>query len=260
MITGPPSVRFLGAAGTVTGSKHLVTAGGRAVLLDCGMFQGHKELRLRNWNDPRYEPEQLSGVVLSHAHIDHSGYLPVLVRRGFNGPIYCTPATASLLEVLLPDAGYLQEEQAEHANRKGYTKHSPALPLFDRDDAIAVLDLVEARAHGTAFEAAEGMMVRFRHAGHILGSATVECSFDGGNPSTLVYSGDLGRWDRPILHDPAPVPHADHLILESTYGGREHEADPDEDLARIVRSCAEQGHALIIPAFFMSSICMIAES
>jgi metallo-beta-lactamase family protein len=249
MIKGPPSVRFLGAAGTVTGSKHLVTLGGRAVLLDCGMFQGHKELRLRNWNDPRYDPEELASVVLSHAHIDHSGYLPVLVRRGFSGPIYCTPATASLLEVLLPDAAYLQEEQAEHANRKGYTRHRPALPLFDRDDAQAVLELVQARAHGTPFDATDGMTVQLRPAGHILGSATVECSFDGGSPSSLVYSGDLGRWNRPILHDPAPVPQADHLILESTYGGREHEEDPDEDLARIVRDCAEQGHALIIPAF-----------
>jgi metallo-beta-lactamase family protein len=243
------TLRFLGAAETVTGSKHLVTVGGKRVLLDCGLFQGMKDLRLRNWNDPRYEPEGVAAVVLSHAHLDHSGYLPVLVRRGFRGPIHCTAATASLLGVLLPDAAYLQEEQAEHANRKGYSKHRPALPLFTREDAQAALELVDPRFYGEAFEVAPGLAVQFRPAGHILGSATVECLVDGGRGVRLVFSGDLGRWDRPILHDPELIADADLVVAESTYGGRMHEQDPDEDLAAIVRQGAEDGHAIVIPAF-----------
>ncbi|UCF39919.1 MAG: MBL fold metallo-hydrolase [Gemmatimonadota bacterium] len=248
-MTAAPTVRFLGAAGTVTGSKHLVTAGGRRVLLDCGLFQGMKELRLRNWNDPRFDPEAVDAVVLSHAHLDHSGYLPVLVRRGFHRPIYCTPATADLLAIVLRDAAYLQEEQAEHANMFGYSKHRPALPLFTREDADAALRLVEARRYGEPFGVADGITALFRIAGHILGSATVQVAFDGAHPSTLLYTGDLGRWDRPILHDPELVAHADYVLMESTYGGRFHVREADDELAEAVSAAAERGHAILIPAF-----------
>ncbi len=243
------AIRFLGAAGTVTGSKHLVAAGKRHVLLDCGLFQGLKDLRLRNWNDPRFDPEAIDAVVLSHAHLDHSGYLPVLVRRGFHRPIYCTPATADLLKVVLRDAAYLQEEQAEHANMFGYSKHRPALPLFTREDADAALGLVEGRPYGGPFEVADGITAQFRSAGHILGSATIELGFDGGQPTSLVYSGDLGRWERPILHDPELIDHADHVLMESTYGGRFHVREADEELAEAVAAAAERGHAILIPAF-----------
>ncbi len=248
-MTPTPAVRFLGAAGTVTGSKHLVTAGQRRILLDCGLFQGMKNLRLRNWNDPRFDPEAVDAVVLSHAHLDHSGYLPVLARRGFHHPIYCTSATADLLRIVLRDAAYLQEEQAEHANMFGYSKHRPALPLFTREDADAALELVQARPYGEPFEVADGITVRFRVAGHILGSATVEVAFDGEQPTTLLYTGDLGRWDRPILHDPELVAHADHVLMESTYGGRFHVREADDELADAVSAAAERGHAILIPAF-----------
>lgn len=248
-MTATPAVRFLGAAGTVTGSKHLVTAGQRRILLDCGLFQGMKDLRLRNWNDPRYDPETIDAVVLSHAHLDHSGYLPVLARRGFRRPIYCTSATADLLGIVLRDAAYLQEEQAEHANMFGYSKHRPALPLFTREDADAALRLVEARPYREPFEVADGMAAQFRVAGHILGSATVELALDGGQPAALLYTGDLGRWDRPILHDPELVAHADHLLMESTYGGRFHVREADDELAEAVSAAAERGHAILIPAF-----------
>lgn len=244
-----PAVRFLGAAGTVTGSKHLVTAGQRHILLDCGLFQGMKDLRLRNWNDPRYDPETIDAVVLSHAHLDHCGYLPVLARRGFHRPIYCTSATADLLGIVLRDAAYLQEEQAEHANMFGYSKHRPALPLFTREDADAALRMVEARPYGEPFEVADGITAQFRVAGHILGSATVEVGFDGGQSANLLYTGDLGRWDRPILYDPELVAHADHLLMESTYGGRFHVREADDELAEAVSAAAERGHAILIPAF-----------
>ncbi|NIM49797.1 MAG: MBL fold metallo-hydrolase [Gemmatimonadales bacterium] len=243
------SVQFLGAAGTVTGSKHLVTVGGQRVLLDCGMFQGLKRLRLRNWSEPPVDPGSIDAVVLSHAHIDHTGYLPVLVRNGFSGPVLCTGATGGLLGILLRDAAHLQEEQAEHLNRRGRTKHRPALPLFTRVDADAALGLLKARPYQTPFEVADGVTALFRTAGHILGSASIELSLDGKKPIQVAFSGDLGRWDRPILHDPELIPHAEYLLVESTYGNRMHEADPDEDLAAIVRRSADRGHAILIPAF-----------
>jgi metallo-beta-lactamase family protein len=243
------SVRFLGAAGTVTGSKHLVTAGERRVMLDCGVFQGLKALRLRNWNDPRFDPERVDAVVLSHAHIDHSGYLPVLARRGFRGPVHCTAATADLLGILLRDSAYLQEEQADHANRHGYSKHEPALPLFTREDAEAALELVQPQAYQSEFEVADGMTACLRTAGHILGSATVQLNIDGKQPRRLVFSGDLGRWDRPILRDPQPVREADCLLMECTYGNRLHERGAEAELADVVTRAAEDGHTILIPAF-----------
>jgi metallo-beta-lactamase family protein len=233
----------------VTGSKHLVTAGERRVMLDCGVFQGLKNLRLRNWNDPRFDAERVDAVVLSHAHIDHSGYLPVLARRGFRGPVHCTAATADLLGILLRDSAYLQEEQAEHANRHGYSRHEPALPLFTREDAEAALELVQPQAYQNEFEVADGVTACLRTAGHILGSATVQLNIDGKQPRRLVFSGDLGRWDRPILRDPEPVREADCLLMESTYGNRLHERGAEAELADVINRAAEDGHTVLIPAF-----------
>jgi metallo-beta-lactamase family protein len=244
-----PTLRFLGAAGTVTGSKYLVSAHGRQVLLDCGLFQGLKELRLRNWGKPPFEAGHVDAVVFSHAHIDHSGYLPLLVRQGFQGPIFCTPGTADLLGVLLPDAAHLQEEEAATANRYGYSKHRPALPLYTAKDAQAALRRIEPRRYGEHFPVTKGVAAILRRAGHILGSATVELQIGETDPFRLVFSGDLGRSDRPILRDPEPAPEADALLVESTYGDRTHPPDPMNELARIVRGAVRRGGALLVPAF-----------
>jgi len=243
-----PTVRFLGAAGTVTGSKHLVDTGRSQVLLDCGLFQGLKHLRERNWAPPPIAPGEFEAVVLSHAHIDHTGYLPVLARHGFQGPVHCTPATADLLHLLLPDSAHLQEEQAEYANFRGYSKHKPALPLYTMDDARAALALLQPHPYGTAFDVTGDIRATFHPAGHILGSAIVSLDV-GREPRRLVFSGDLGRWDRPVLPDPTLVEEADVLLVEATYGNRQHPPDPTDDLARVVRAAARRGGALIIPAF-----------
>jgi metallo-beta-lactamase family protein len=243
------TLRFLGAAGTVTGAKFLVRTARSRLLLDCGLFQGLKALRLRNWEQPSWLAREIDAVVLSHAHIDHSGYLPVLVRAGFRGPIYCTPATAALVELLLLDSAKIQEEDAERANRRRYTKHHPALPLYTSEDARAVLGQLETRPYAQAFEVAPDLRALLRRAGHILGSATVEIQLDGAAPLRLVFSGDLGRWGRPILRDPEPVRHADVLLVESTYGDRVHPQDTKSELARIVQDCAHREAALVIPAF-----------
>jgi metallo-beta-lactamase family protein len=242
------SIRFLGAAGTVTGSKHLVDTGEAQVLLDCGLFQGLKDLRERNWSTPPVDLGRLSAIVLSHAHIDHTGYLPVMVRHGYRGPVYCTPATADLLKLVLPDSAYLQEEQAEYANFRGFSRHKPALPLCTGEDAQQALALLETRGYDEPFEPARGVRVTYRPAGHILGSASVSLHV-GTHSTSITFSGDLGRWDRPVLPDPAPVEEADVLLLESTYGNRLHPPQTAEDLARVVRDAARRGGALIIPAF-----------
>ncbi len=240
------TLQFLGAAGTVTGSLHLVTSGEQRVLLDCGLFQGLKALRLRNWDRRLPDPRRVDAVVLSHAHIDHSGYLPLLARQGFRGPIYCTSGTADLLQIVLPDSAHLQEADAERANRHGYSKHRPALPLYTVDDAQAALKLVEPCGYERPFGVTRGVTGRLRRAGHILGSATVELDLAG---TRLVYSGDLGRYDRPILPDPEPVPAADVLLVESTYGDRPHPTGADDDLVRIVREAAARGGTILVPAF-----------
>ena len=243
-----PSIQFLGAAGTVTGSAHLVRTDAATVLLDCGLFQGLKELRERNWREFPFDPDELDAVVLSHAHIDHCGRLPLLVRRGFRGPIYCTGATRSLTGVMLPDAAHLQEEEAERANWRGYSKHKPALPLYTLADAEAVLELLESRPYGKLFPVADGVRARFHRAGHILGAASVELEIPG---CRLVFSGDVGRYDRPILRDPDPPPAADVLLCESTYGDRSHAPaeQADADLARVITEGAERGGAILVPAF-----------
>ena len=244
-----PSLQFLGAAGTVTGSMHLVGANGRRILLDCGLFQGQKDLRVRNWEERVPDPRTIDAVVLSHVHVDHSGYLPLLARQGFRGPIFCTSGTADLLAIVLPDAAHLQEEEAERANRRGYTKHHPALPLYSGEDAQSALRLVQARDYDVPFPVVPGTSALLRRAGHILGSATVQLDIDGAHPTRLVYTGDLGRYDRPILRDPEPVPAADVLLLESTYGDRTHETGAADQIAAIIRDTARQGGTILIPAF-----------
>lgn len=243
------TLTFAGAAGTVTGSKYLVDTARARVLLECGLFQGLKALRLRNWADPPFDPRTLDAVVLSHGHLDHAGYLPLVVRHGFRGAVHCTAGTADLLGVLLRDAARLQEEDAARANRYGYSKHHPALPLYTADDVAVALDLVVAHPYDDLVGVADGVTARFRRAGHILGAASVELQLGDGERRTLVSSGDLGRWDRPILHDPVLVRTADVLLVESTYGDRTHRTDVDEQLARVVRETAERRGALIVPSF-----------
>lgn len=248
-MTNDTTLQFMGAAGTVTGSKHLLRCGDESVLLDCGLFQGRKDLRERNWKPFPFEPKSLRAVVLSHAHIDHSGALPLLVRGGFSGPIYCTPGTAALLDIMLRDSAYLQEEQAAHANRHRYSKHDPALPLYTVEDALDALALVRPRGYGTAFEARPGAAAVFRPAGHILGSATVDLDLECAGSRRLVFSGDLGRWDRPIIHDPELIDEADLVVMESTYGDRDHPPDAESQLAEVVRRAASNGSVLLVPAF-----------
>lgn len=230
----------------MTGSRHLVETGRASVLLDCGLFQGLKTLRLRNWAPWPFDAERLDAVVLSHAHIDHSGALPLLVRAGFRGPIHCSPATADLLGVMLRDAARIQEEDAARANRRGYSRHRPALPLYTVRDAETALERLSPARYGVDIPVGEGVSIVLRRAGHILGSASVELRADG---RRLVYSGDLGRYGRPILHDPEPVPRADVLLVESTYGDRTHPPHAEEALAALVREAAAGGHVVIVPAF-----------
>jgi metallo-beta-lactamase family protein len=245
------SIRFLGAAGTVTGSRFLVQHGPARVLVDAGLFQGAKELRLRNRAPWPVPPESVDAVVLTHAHIDHSGALPLLVRDGYRGVVHCTPATRDLCGLLLPDSGRLQEEEAGWANKRGYSKHAPnARPLYTEADAVAALPRLRAIAYGERREVAPGVTIRCRRAGHILGSATVEMELAGTPPRRILFSGDLGRYDAPILPDPEPAPAVDALVIESTYGGKRHEGgSPDQALAVEVRRAADQRGVLLIPAF-----------
>lgn len=241
------SLRFLGAAGTVTGSRHLLGAGKARVLLDCGLFQGFKQLRQKNWAPFPVKPRTVDAVVLTHAHIDHSGYLPLFVRNGFVGPVFSTAATRDLCAILLPDSGFLHEKDAERANRYGYTKHRPALPLYTKEDAEACLGSLVAKPLHEPFEVAPGVEALMRHAGHILGAATVEIRVSG---KTLLFSGDLGRYGTATMLDPEPVPEADVLVVESTYGDRLHDqGDPEEALGVIVRETAGRGGTVLIPAF-----------
>jgi metallo-beta-lactamase family protein len=246
-----PSLRFLGAAGTVTGSRHLIATGERRVLLDCGLFQGLKALRERNWDPGRFAGEHVDAVVLSHAHLDHSGALPLLVRQGYRGPVVCTPGTADLARILLLDAAHIQEEDAERANRRGYSKHKPALPLYGIADAEAAIGLLSPQEFGSWFRVTAGVEARFRHAGHILGASIVEVTVGrrGGGAVRVVFSGDLGRWNRPLVPDPEIVEEADVLLVESTYGDRRHPADADDALAGVVREVAAERRVLLVPAF-----------
>jgi metallo-beta-lactamase family protein len=245
------SIRFLGAAGTVTGSRFLVEWGSTRVLVDAGLFQGPKELRLRNRARWAMDPASLSAVVLTHAHIDHAGALPLLVRDGFAGRAFCTPATRDLAGLLLPDSGKLQEEEARYANRKGYSKHAPnARPLYSEEDAVAALPRLSPVTYGERRVVAPGISIRFHRAGHILGSALVEMELEGKRGGRLLFSGDLGRYGAPILPDPDPGLPVDALVLESTYGGRRHPPVSAADALRDeVLRAIEVGGTLLVPAF-----------
>lgn len=249
------SLTFWGGAGTVTGSKYLIESRGTRVLVDCGLFQGLKELRERNWQDPPFRPAEIDAVLITHAHIDHTGYLPRLVAGGFRGPVFCSRGTADLLKILLPDSARLQEEEADYRNRKKLTRHQPALPLYTEEDARAALKLIEPRPNtGEMSEAARGINAGFRVAGHIVGSSLVLVEVAGagadGKGRRVLFSGDLGHYDQPIIPDPEPPPACDYLVVDSTYGDRLHDPeDPKDALARIINETAERGGVVLIPAF-----------
>lgn len=240
-------ITFLGATGTVTGSKYLVEAGGARILVDCGLFQGPKNLRRRNWAPLPVDPLSLDAVVLTHAHIDHSGYVPILVRDGFAGPVFSTAATRDLCRILLPDSGHLQEEDARRANKYGYSKHTPALPLYTRADAEGAIERFRAVEFDAPATVAEDVRITFSPAGHILGAASVRLEAAG---RSIVFSGDLGRREDPIFRPPAPLRQADYLVVESTYGNRRHASeDPSTVLAAVVRRTAARGGLVVVPAF-----------
>ena len=249
------TLSFWGGVGTVTGSKYLIETDKARVLIDCGMFQGLKELRERNWQEPPFDPRALNAVLITHAHIDHTGYLPRMVRQGFNGPVYCSRGTADLLEILLPDAGRLQEEDADYRNRHKITRHTPALPLYTEKDALATLEQVRPLPNdGVAVEVAPGIRAGFRIAGHILGSSLVLVEIAGAGADRdgrrVLFSGDLGHYDQPIIHDPVAPPLCDYLLVESTYGDRLHDPEnPKAALTRIITDAANRNGVVLIPAF-----------
>lgn len=243
----PLNLTFLGGVGTVTGSKYLVEHEKHHILVDCGLFQGFKALRLKNWAQFPVEPNSIESVVLTHAHIDHSGYLPLLVKQGFAGRVLCSKATADLCKILLPDAGHLQEKDAEFANRHGFSKHKPALPLYTLKDAQKVLEHLTPVPFDQDRTLPGGGSIRLRHAGHILGAATVQLDWAG---TTITFSGDLGRYADAIMFDPQPIERTDYLLVESTYGDRRHDSrDPADALVEIVESTIGRGGTVVIPAF-----------
>lgn len=243
---------FLGAAGTVTGSKHLLDTGTHRILVDCGLFQGLKDLRARNWEPLPIDAHEIHAIVLTHAHLDHVGYLPRLVAQGFRGRVYCTPGTKDLASLVLVDAARIQEEDARDANRHGYSKHHPALPLYTVDDAELALTLLQPVGYHVPIPIAPEAVVEFINAGHLLGSSYARITLAG---QVLLFGGDLGRYGRPVLPDPTPVDGADILLLESTYGNKQHPVDDDgEQLARIVHDVHGRGGKLIIPSFAIGRV------
>jgi metallo-beta-lactamase family protein len=246
------TVQFLGGTGTVTGSKYVLEVGGNRAIIDCGLFQGFKELRERNWDPLPVNPASIGWALITHAHIDHTGYLPRLVRDGFTGPIYATSASADLMKIMLPDSGRLQEEDAEYANRKGFSKHKPAAPLYTEQDAERALKQLRTAAYNEDVRLSKFMTARFIQSGHILGSSFIEFQIAGPDeaPFKIVFSGDIGRYDQPILNDPANIDEADYLLIESTYGNRLHgSTDPKQRLAEIINETVKRGGKVIIPAF-----------
>jgi metallo-beta-lactamase family protein len=247
-----PTLTFLGAAGTVTGSKHLLDLGSHRVLIDGGLFQGLKELRLRNWAAFPIDPKRVDAVILTHAHLDHCGYLPRLVGGGFRGRIFCTPGTRDLCTLVLPDSAHIQEEDARQANKHGYSKHSPALPLYTELDAARTLTQFQPVGYDRPVPVVPGLEVEFINAGHLLGSAYARVRVGG---KTMLFGGDLGRYGRPVLPDPSPVEEADVLLVESTYGDRLHEADDGgARLAAIVNDSIKRGGKLIVPSFAIGRV------
>lgn len=241
------TLSFFGGAGTVTGSRYLLETDGHRVLVDCGLFQGLKQLRLRNWTAFPVQPSTIDAVVLTHAHIDHSGYLPVLVKSGYAGPIHCSPATSDLCRILLPDSGFLQEKDAEYANRHGFSKHKPALPLYTQRNAERALQRLAPVAIGSKHPLSDGVQFQLNRAGHILGATIVELFWGG---TKVVFSGDLGRYDDPVMVDPTPIRAADFLVVESTYGDRRHDRrNPEDALAEIITRTVRRGGTVVIPAF-----------
>jgi len=241
-------ITFLGAVETVTGSKYLLESSSKKILVDCGLFQGHKELRSKNWSKLPFEPSNIDAVILTHAHIDHTGYIPLLVKNGFKGKIYCSDGTFALCKILLPDSGFLQEEEAQFANKYGYSKHTPAMPLYTAEDAKISLEQFQPcdfEKINTFFD--KNITFQFRAAGHILGASTVYIKM---NDISVTFSGDVGRMQDPIMRPPKPIPYTDYLVLESTYGNRlHHKMDPQSQLKAIINRTVKRGGTIVIPAF-----------
>ncbi len=243
-------LEFLGATQTVTGSRFLLSTPRAKVLIDCGLYQGEKELRERNWKPLPVDVESIDSVLLSHAHIDHSGYLPRIARTGFRGPIFATPRTVELCEIVLPDSGYLQEEEARYASAAGYSKHSPPLPLYTKEDALTSLKQFRTVDFDDRVEVAAGIWAIFRQAGHILGSASITLEVEGAQRAAVTFSGDLGRPSHPFLCPPGPPADAHNIVIESTYGDEEHcEIDPEQRLGEAIQRVVDRAGIAVIPAF-----------
>ena len=245
------SITFHGAAETVTGSKYLVEANDSRVLVDCGLFQGLKALRELNWKSPSFDPKTVDAVVLTHAHLDHVGYLPRLVSKGFRGPIYATVATRSLAALILEDSARNQERDADYANRKGFSKHKPAKPLYGRKDVRKTLELFHTHPRGKWLAVAEPIYIRFHDAGHLLGSNMIEMELrQSGDPQRILFSGDIGRYGAPLYHDPQPPTPCDYLICESTYGNREHPTESVLDqLQEVTMRAISRGGVMLVASF-----------
>jgi len=246
-----PTLTFLGATGTVTGSKYLLKAGGERLMIDCGLFQGEKELRLRNWSPLPIPPASIQWLVLTHAHLDHIGYIPRLIKDGFHGQILSSSATLDLAKLVLPDSGHLQEEDADYANFKGFSKHRPALPLYTYEEAVRSLEYFRPFNDSESLELSSHFTLRFYRAGHILGARMIEVTTrENGAAKKILFSGDLGRFPQLIIREPEVPDPVDYLLVESTYGDRLHPQDDfRQRLASIVESTAERGGTVVIPSF-----------
>ncbi|EKD92203.1 MAG: hypothetical protein ACD_29C00119G0002 [uncultured bacterium] len=240
-------ITFLGATQTVTGSKYLLTVDSKKILIDCGLFQGYKELRLRNWDKFPINPADIDAVIITHAHIDHTGYLPLLVKNGFKGKIYTSPGTKALCAILLPDSGYLQEEEARNANKYGYSKHTPALPLYTQADARESLNYFEAVEFGVPHHLFGQFSFEFARAGHIIGASFIKIK---NGKTSILFTGDIGRPHDPVMRPPSIIEELDYIVMESTYGDRLHKkTDPLVELKEVINQTAKRGGSIIIPAF-----------
>jgi metallo-beta-lactamase family protein len=247
-----PRITFLGAAGTVTGSKYLIEANGKRLLVDCGLFQGERELTQRNWQQLPQDPSTIDMAVLTHAHLDHTGYLPRVVSDGFRGPIFANAATQELCALLLPDSAHLMEEDAEHAASHGYSSHKPPLPLYTQEQVVATLKQFASLPRLGECRLSPEFLIRAHDAGHILGSSSLELVVtEAGKNTTILFSGDVGRYDQPLLKDPEKPPAADFVLCESTYGDRDHPTQPPPDaaLADVINRVAHRGGVIVVPAF-----------
>ncbi|TGJ99455.1 MBL fold metallo-hydrolase [Leptospira semungkisensis] len=244
-------LQFLGGAGTVTGSKYLLQAFGKNILIDCGLFQGEKKLRLLNWSSTPFDSSRIDAILLTHGHLDHCGYLPRVVKKGFHGPIYGTKPTLDISTIVLQDSAKLQEEDASMANSGGYSKHKPALPLYDSDDVEKTIRLFQNKGLNQWFDLSEGISFRFRYNGHILGASFIELKV---GRKRIVFSGDIGREVDPLLFAPEKPEEADIILMESTYGNRIHRGNPEKNLAQLVKGTADAGGSIIIPSFAVERI------